>query len=75
MYKGFVPSAMTADALYYLSDVNFRMFQVSEMKTYPDLVNFFFAMRKEFHTWHYSNGTRLTGCWKGVTVYQYTDHS
>ena len=28
-------------------------------------------MRKEFHTWHYSGGKLLTGCWTGVTVYQY----
>lgn len=74
MYKGSVPSTMTTDALYYLHDANFRMFQVSEIKTYPELINLFFVMRKEFHTWHYSNGTLLTGCWTGVTVYQYMNH-
>jgi len=71
VYTGSVPSDMTTDALNYLRDASVRMFQVSAIKTYPELVDLFFVMRKEFHTWHYSNGTRLTGCWKGVTVYQY----
>ena len=73
-YKGSVPPAMTTDAVNYLRDANFKMFQVSEIKTYPILVNLYFVMRKEFHTWHYSGGKLLTGCWTGVTVYQYINH-
>ncbi len=74
VYKGSVPPAMTTDAVNYLYDANFKMFQVSETKTYPNLTNLYFVMRKEFHTWHYSDGKLLTGCWKGVTVYQYINH-
>lgn len=73
-YKGSVPPAMTDDAVNYLGDANFKMFQVSETKTYSNLTNLYFVMRKEFHTWHYSGGKLLTGCWKGVTVYQYNNH-
>lgn len=62
---------MTTDAVNYLRDKDVKMFQVSETKTYPNLPNLYFAMRKEFHTWHYSGGKLLTGCWTGVTVYQY----
>ena len=65
---------MTADAVKYLNDANFKMFQVSDIITYPDLANLYFVMRKEFHTWHYSGGKLLTGCWKGITVYQYINH-
>ncbi|CAF1228592.1 unnamed protein product [Adineta steineri] len=70
-YKGTVPSAMTTDAVNYLRDSNVGMFQVSDTKTYPNLDNLYFVMRKEFHTWHYSGGQLLTGCWIGVTIYQY----
>ncbi|CAF1021906.1 unnamed protein product [Adineta steineri] len=66
-----VPSAMTTDAVNYLRDSNVEMFQVSDTKTYPNLDNLYFVMRKEFHTWHYSGGQLLTGCWTGVTIYQY----
>ncbi len=74
VYKGLVPPAMTTDAVNYLHDANFKMFQVSETKTYPNLTNLYFVMRKEFHTWHYSDGKLLSGCWKGVTVYQYINY-
>ncbi|CAF1298040.1 unnamed protein product [Rotaria sp. Silwood1] len=74
VYKGSVPPAMTTDAVNYLRDGNVKMFQVSETKTYPNLANLYFGMRKEFHTWHYSGGKLLTGCWTGVTVYQYINH-
>ncbi|UJR20174.1 hypothetical protein I4U23_023306 [Adineta vaga] len=70
VYKGTVPAAMTTDAVNYLRDSNVTMFQISDIKTYPILINQFFVLRKEFHTWHYSNGKLLTGCWTGVTVYQ-----
>ncbi|CAF1071711.1 unnamed protein product [Rotaria sordida] len=74
VYTGSVPPAMTTDAVNYLRDTNVKIFQVSETKTYPDLTNLYFVMRKEFHTWHYSGGKLLTGCWTGVTVYQYINH-
>ncbi|CAF2880771.1 unnamed protein product, partial [Rotaria sp. Silwood2] len=74
VYKGSVPPAMTTDAVNYLRDANINMFQVSETKTYPNLANLYFVMRKEFHPWHYSGGKLLTGCWTGVTVYQYINH-
>ncbi len=74
VYTGSVPPAMTTDAVNYLRDANVRMFQVSNIKTYPNLINFYFVMRKEFHTWHYSGGQLLSGCWTGVTVYQYINH-
>ena len=74
VYKGSVPSAMTTDAVNYLRDANIKIFQVSDTKTYPSLANVYFVMRKEFHTWHYAGGKLLTGCWTGVTVYQYINH-
>ncbi len=74
MYTSSVPAAMTTDAVNYLQDANFKLFQVSEIKTYPNLTDLYFVMRKEFHTWHYSGGKVLTGCWKGVTVYRYINH-
>ncbi|CAM4887497.1 unnamed protein product [Rotaria socialis] len=74
VYTGSVPSAMTTDAVNYLRDVNIKLFQVSETRTYSSLPNVYFVMRKEFHTWHYSGGKLLTGCWTGVTVYQYINH-
>ena len=64
---------MTADAVNYLRDSNVKMFEVSEKKTYSSLAQLSFVMRKEFHTWHYSGGKLLTGCWTGVTVYQYVN--
>ena len=71
VYKGSVPAEMTTGAVNYLRDANVKMFQVSPAKTYSSLTHLSFAMRKEFHTWHYSGGKLLTGCWTGVTVYQY----
>lgn len=70
-YTGFVPASMTNDAVNYLRNTNVTMFEISTMKTYSELANLYFVMRKEFHIWHYVNGKKLTGCWKGVTVYQY----
>ena len=65
---------MTADAVSYLQNPSVVMFQVSTLKTYAALPDLYFVLRKEFHTWHYSGGKLLTGCWKGVTVYQYLQH-
>jgi hypothetical protein len=45
-----VPPAMTTDAVNYPHDANFKMFQVSETKTYPNIANLYFLMRKEFQT-------------------------
>ena len=73
-YKGSVPSTMTTDAVNYLRDSNITMFQVSSSKRYAEIPNLYFVLRKEFHTWHYSGGKLLTGCWTGVTVYQYINH-
>ncbi|CAF1667481.1 unnamed protein product, partial [Adineta ricciae] len=67
VYKGTVPAAMTTDAVNYLRNSTVKIFQISDVKTYPILINQFFVLRKEFHTWHYSNGKLLTGCWTGVT--------
>ena len=66
---------MTTDAVNYLRNSTVKMFDISDVKTYPILINQFFVLRKEFHTWHYSNGKLLTGCWTGVTVYQSISHS
>jgi hypothetical protein len=39
---------MTTDAVNYPHDANFKMFQVSEIKTYPNIANLYFLMRKNF---------------------------